>query len=363
MTPPLAKCTDRLVFDQDGLNTAAALRQTAANFLTPTDQFFTRSHAPVPAVDAATWRLDVSGLVGKRLRLSLDDLESRLPRRELAATLVCAGLRRNEFLALGPLPGELPWGAEPASTGRWAGVSLRDLIALAGIADGARHVALTGLDTVVRHGRQFGFGGSIPIEKAMSPEVLLAFELNGEPLRPENGFPVRLVVPGWVGARSVKWLAEIVLQREPSTNYFQTKAYRVERTPNPHEPRDVSGGEALGELTINAAILTPEPGAQLAAGKVRLAGWAIGNHARLITRVDVSTNGGAVWKQATVALQSDRWTWAFWQAEVTLEPGRHLLTVRAWDDSGACQPADLAQVWNVKGYLNNAWHRVPVEAR
>ena len=89
---------------------------------------------------------------------------------------------------------------------------------------------------------------------------------------------------------------------------------------------------------------------------------AIGSHARLITRVDVSTNGGAVWKPATVSLQSDRWTWAFWQAEVMLGPGRHLLTVRAWDDSGAGQPADLAQVWNVKGYLNNAWHRVPVEA-
>ena len=352
----------RLCHDDEGLNAGATLALLGASFHTPTDQFFTRSHAPIPTVDPATWRLRISGLVNAAQELSLGDLKSRFARHDVTATLVCAGLRRNEFLALGPLPGELPWGPEPLSTGRWSGVSLRDVLAAAGVSEGARYTAFTGQDQVLRHGHQFGFGGSIPIEKAMSAEVLLAFDLNGEPLTAEHGFPVRVVVPGWVGARSVKWLSEIVVQADPSANYFQTKAYRVERTPNPNDLRDVSAGEELGELTINAAILTPEPGARVKAGPVRLGGWALGSHASRVTQVEVSTNGGAVWTPAEIARQDARWTWAFWEAEVSLEPGRHLLTVRAWDESGTEQPADLAQVWNVKGYLNNAWHRVPVEA-
>ena len=189
----------RLCYDEEGLNTAATPPLIAAHFLTPTDQFFTRSHASIPTVDPAAWCLRVSGLVEDAQELSLGDLKARFIRRDVTATIICAGLRRNEFLALGPLPGELPWGPEPASTGRWSGVSLRDVLAVAGVSEGAEHVAFTGLDSVLRHGHRFGFGGSIPIEKAMSAEVLLAVDLNGRPLTAEHGFPVRVVVPGWVG--------------------------------------------------------------------------------------------------------------------------------------------------------------------
>src|SRR5207247_11381036 len=140
-------------------------------------------HAPPAAREPAGWQLEVDGPVERPRRVSRGDLAA-LPRREVPATLVCAGLRRDEFLSLGPLPGELAWGPEPISTGRWSGVGLADLLQRAGVKPEARYVEFVGLDSVERQGRRFGFGGSIDVEKALSPDVLLATELNGAPLPP-----------------------------------------------------------------------------------------------------------------------------------------------------------------------------------
>src|SRR5262249_26519695 len=150
-----------------------------------------------------------------------------------------------------------PWGPEPISTGCWAGVQLATVLRQVGVKPEARFVQFEGLDSVERHGHRFGFGGSIDLEKAMSPDVLLATELNGAPLPADHGFPVRAVVPGWIGARSVKWLGRVTLAERPSENYFQTKAYRVQRETNHRDPRDVSSGTALGEVPLNAVILEP----------------------------------------------------------------------------------------------------------
>jgi sulfite oxidase len=350
----------RLVHDPEGHNSAPwPIRQD--ELLTSTDCFFTRSHAATPCIDPDAWRLEIGGLVDRPLRLSLDELGA-FPRLEVPATLVCAGLRRDEYLAIGPLPGELPWGPEPISTGCWAGVSLATVLREAGVKPEARFVEFVGLDSVERHGHRFGFGGSIDLEKAMSSDVLLATELNGAPLPADHGFPLRAVVPGWIGARSVKWLGRVTLAERPSENYFQTKAYRVQRETNHRDPRDVSRGTALGEIPLNAVILEPTRDQIVSAGPVRVRGWAIGSGGRPLTSVEVSPNAGAEWRPARIAVPGSPWTWSLWEATLELARGRHMLAVRASDRSGVVQPAAVWDTWNVKGYVNNAWHRIPVQA-
>jgi sulfite oxidase len=349
----------RLIHDPEALNTGV-WPVSGDQFITPVEYFFTRSHAAVPHIDLGTWRLEVGGLVERPASFSFEELMRAFPRQELAATLVCAGLRRDEFLSLGPLPGELPWGPEPASTGVWAGIALRDVLSAVGVSSRAKHVELVGLDRVERHGRQFGFGGSIDLGKALAGEVILACELNGAPLPAAHGFPLRAVVPGWIGARSVKWLGRIALSEEPSANYFQSKAYRVQREISPKDPRDVSAGVAMAEVPLNAVILEPVRDQVVPAGLVVLRGWAMGAGGRPVVGVEVSGNGGQNWQTAQVSQREARGTWAFWEAELDLRPGEHTLAVRADDGTGAVQPSSVDQAWNVKGYGNNAWHRVPI---
>jgi sulfite oxidase len=359
-TPPASECT-RLVRDAEALNTAV-WPVPPEQHMTPTERFFTRSHAQVPAVDPATWRVEVGGLVRRPRSFSLADLAGNFPRHTVAATLVCAGLRRDELLSIAPLPGELPWGPEPASTGRWSGFALRDLLEAVEPSDAARHVEFVGLDRVERHERRFGFGGSIELEKARTADVLLADELNGAALTADHGFPLRTVVPGWIGARSVKWLGRITLCAEPSGNYFQRRAYRVQREVNPRDPRDVTAGVALSVVPINAVVLYPTSGQVVPAGPVRVHGWAMGEAGQAVRSVEVSGDGGAHWIAATLAPRESAWTWTLWEATVRLASGPHTIVARATDAAGTVQPATLRETWNVKGYNNNAWHRVAIRA-
>ena len=166
-------------------------------------------------------------MVERTLELSLDELRDNFPFVTVPATLQCAGSREDEMNAVRPIPGELLWGTEPISTTLWGGVRLRDVLQTAGVEAGAAHVAFTGMDEIQKNDRKFGFGASIPVEKALSAEVLLACEINGEPLTAAHGFPLRVVVPGYIRASSVKWLAKIHVQASPSQNYFQTHAYKL----------------------------------------------------------------------------------------------------------------------------------------
>lgn len=351
----------RLVHDPEGHNTAV-WPMPAGQFVTPVEAFYTRSHAATPAVDAAAWRLVVEGLVERPGTFALAELAELLPRREVTATLVCAGLRRNEFLTIGPLPGELPWGPEPIGTGSWAGFALADLLRHVGVTAGAAHVEFIGLDAVERMGQRFGFGGSIELAKARSEEVLLATHMNGAPLPPPHGYPLRVVVPGWIGARSVKWLGRIRVAAEPSGNYFQTRAYRMLADTNPREPRDITAGVALTEVPLNAVILEPGPDEIVAAGAVTVRGWATGPGMEPLAAVDVSATGGRRWVTARISAESRGWTWALWEAVVELPAGDHVLMVRATAGDGSTQPPVVGDTWNVKGYNNNAWHRVAVRA-
>jgi len=342
------------------LNVGAPLELIRQEFVTPEERFFVRSHGVVPHLHARSYRLTVTGQVQASLKLSLDDLRKRFPASTVMATLQCAGHRRDELAAVGSIPGEIIWGAETIGNAVWRGVALREVLQVAGVGPEVHHVAFVGLDTIHKGREHFPFGGSIPIEKAMSSDVLLAYEMNGRPLTPRHGFPLRVIVPGYIGARNVKWLASIILQEVPSSNYYQERAYK--RFPPEVQARsaDWTKGQMLGPLPLNSVIFRPTEGEVLQAGSISVQGYAIASEGEHIERVEVSDDGGTTWITARLQESSQPGVWSFWEATMPLDPGVHQLVVRAGDSSGSTQPEDIRQVWNWKGYLNNAWHRVNI---
>jgi sulfite oxidase len=359
---PHGKDPRLLIRQESPFNAGPPPDEMRRSFLTPNALFFVRNHGDVPEVDPAAFRLEVKGAVRQTLSLSLADLAG-FPRHEVTATIQCAGNRRSELATAKPIPHELPWASEAVSNARWAGIRLADVLEAAGPAAHARHAAFCGLDDTERHGHRFHFGGSIPLDKAMQREVLLATEMNGEPLPPVHGYPLRVVVPGWIGARSVKWLHKIQLQEAPSDNYFQSVAYRL--FPASVGPENVvwAEGTMLGEQAVNAIVSSPQAGDAVRAGGVRFTGIALAGGGRRVERVELSCDGGRTWIQAALAAEEEAWAWRFWEATLTLAAGEHEIAVRAWDSASQTQPPALDQVWNFKGYMNNAWARVRVSAR
>jgi sulfite oxidase len=340
-------------------NAGPPLSLLAHAHTTPTDLFFVRSHADTPTYDPHTYRLSIGGLVRRPLSLSLAELHENFPRSHIRATLQCAGNRRTELLAYGDIPGELAWGADAIGTAVWGGVSLRAVLDAAQPLEGAQHAAFLSFDQATKEGRTFPFGGSVPLAKALAGEVLLADEMNGAPLLPIHGAPLRVIVPGYIGARSVKWLAAVALQAGPSENYFQTQAYRLFPADLKDAPADAARGMMLGELSLTSVICTPGADARLPAGCVRVAGYAMAGGGRTVERVELSADGGASWRQAELG-QAEPWAWRLWHATLELAPGPAQLAVRAWDSAANVQPEDYRTVWNCKGYMNNAWHRIDV---
>lgn len=349
-----------VVYTAQPLNAAPSPELLGQTFITPTPLFFARNHAPIPTLPPEHYQLRVAGLVQQPLTLSLAELRARFPRQRVTATLMCAGNRRQELLAHAPVPDEIIWNEGALGNAEWGGYALRDVLLAAGVAAGAGHVAFEGLDQVAEAGEPFGFGGSIPLAKALSAEVLLADEMNGAPLPPLHGGPLRVVVPGYIGARSVKWVATLTVQTTPSTNYFQAQAYKLFPAHTDPETVDWATGLMLGEMPVNAVICEPLAGARLPAGRTRVRGYALTSGTRSIERVEVSADGGQTWRVAQLTSQPETWAWQLWEIALDLPPGAAQLVVRAWDSAANTQPAAVSQVWNFKGYLNNAWHRVNV---
>jgi len=348
-----------IVHEREPYN-AESLRATLARSdLTPLDGFYVRSHGPVPRAGTDRWRLRVDGLVAQELELSLEDLRMDFEPREIVATLQCAGNRRVGLIAVADIPGEAPWGPGAIGNATWRGVSLPDVLARAGIRAEADHIAFLGADVSEQADPPQQFGASIPRHKALASEVLLAWEMNGEPLRPPHGAPLRAVVPGYIGARSVKWLERITAQLEPSENYFQSVAYRL---PPPDGRPGPGAGVALGAVAVNAEILAPADGECVAAGPVEVSGYAVAGADRAIVRVEVAIDGDGdrSWKPAELLDDLGPWAWRRWRASVELPPGPVEVVARAWDTAGATQPEHPGPLWNPKGYVNNSWARVTV---
>jgi len=324
--------------------------------VTPVGLHYLLVHYDIPAVDAAAWTLRIDGLVGRERSLGLDDLRS-LPVHEVVSTMECAG---NGRARLEPHVVSQPWLHEAVGTGRWRGVRVRDVLAAAGAAAGAVEVLFTGLDRGIENGEEQNFARSLTLADALADDVLLAYDLNGAPLPPQHGFPLRLVVPGWYGMTNVKWLARITLLAEPFAGPQQARSYRLRRSED--DP-----GEPLTRM-LPRALLVP-PGIPdfltrertVTAGTHLLEGRAWSGHGP-VTGVEVSDDGGATWRPAALDPPDlGPHAWRRFSAEWDAAPGRHVLCCRAHDASGRSQP-DAAE-WNVGGYANNAVQRIVVSAR
>jgi sulfite oxidase len=356
----IGKREDLLVHEREPFNSEPSSAALAEHLITPVETFYTRNHGVVPTVDASTWRLGVDGLVQHPMTLSLEDLRSRWREHTVVATLQCAGNRRAGLMAVRDIPGEAPWRDGATSTAEWTGIRLADVLRDAGVSVDEGHVAFAAPDEAQDAHPPQGYGSSIPVKKALADEVLLTWAMNGESLLPVHGAPVRVIVPGYIGARSVKWLRRITVQRQPSDNYFQAVAYRLQ--PADADPSAGAAGMPLGAVALNSAILQPTDGEQVPAGPTTVRGYAFAGGGRRVMRVDVSCDGGASWTQADLGVDAGRWAWRLWSATVDARAGEVHLVARAWDDSAALQPADAADLWNPKGYVNNSWPQVEVHA-
>jgi DMSO/TMAO reductase YedYZ molybdopterin-dependent catalytic subunit len=322
--------------------------------VTPAGLHYLLIHYDIPVVDPVAWRLTVGGRVGKELSLSLDELRER-PATTLAVTLECAG---NGRAKLSPRPLSQPWLLEAVGTAEWTGVPVRALLQEAGVQDGAVEVAFRGLDRGIEGGEEQLFERSLPIEEALRDEVLLAYEMNGAPLPPQHGFPLRLVVPGWYGMTSVKWLDRISVIDEPFEGFQQARGYRLRQSPDEQ-------GEPVSRMVPRSLMVPPgipdfatRERTLAAAGPERIRGRAWSGQGT-IERVEVSTDGGGSWRDATLGPQPTRWAWCGWEIEWTPPgPGEYELCCRATDGAGGVQP--LEAEWNLGGYANNEVHRVRV---
>ncbi len=275
-----------------------------------------------------------------------------------AATLTCAGNRRSEFT--GPKIGGVQWGAGAIGNAEWSGVALAAVLRHAGVKSDAKHVWFEGADEITDKDQTYSFGGSIPLEKALSevdggPVCLLATKMNDKTLTPEHGYPLRAVIPGYIGARSVKWLRKIIVSDRPSPNHYLAQAYKLitEETPAALET-----APPLYEYAINSAIAVPSAETAVKPGRLKVRGYALPGGAadRMPKRVELSVDGGQKWTAAKIDSPVKKSCWVLWSADVDVTSDTEQIVVRAVDSAGDTQPREMA--WNAKGYQYNAWNQV-----
>jgi DMSO/TMAO reductase YedYZ molybdopterin-dependent catalytic subunit len=314
--------------------------------LTPTPLFYHRNHFPFPARGPRT--ISIAGAVGKPFDLRADAILS-MPSRTLLMTMECAGNGRSDLQP--EVQGE-PWAFGAVSTAEWTGVPLCDVLAEAGLQPGVREILFVGADHgyVQAAGTEIPFARSLPAEKAQDPDVILAFAMNGEPLGREHGGPLRLIVPGWYGVASVKWLARIEALREPFTGFYQADRYVM--------PDGCGGMRPLREMRVKSLIASPSDGARLERGLRLIRGMAWSGDGP-ITLVEVSVDAGDTWSPAHMASREERYAWRRWEYLWEARSNHSVVLLsRAVDAAGNSQPK--APEWNALGYANNAIQRVNV---
>jgi DMSO/TMAO reductase YedYZ molybdopterin-dependent catalytic subunit len=363
---PVAFAQDDVLTGKDGLtllNDRPVNAETPPHLLddaiTPTARHFIRNNGAVPEdMDAASWKLTVDGLVDNPMELSIEDLKSQFETVTMALTLECGGNGRAFF---DPPASGNQWTYGAVACSEWTGVRLKDVLAKAGVKDNVVYTAHVGADTHLSGDPdKLPISRGMPIDKAMTDNILIAFAMNGGELHPMNGAPLRLVVPGWPGSCSQKWLKRIWLRDVVHDGPKMTgTSYRV---PN----RPVAAGEEVAKedfviierMPVKSLITSPATNAELGSGALEVRGHAWSGD-RTIDRVDVSFDFGATWKQADLDAPANDGAWQNWKTSITLpQAGYYEIWSRATDSAGEAQPHAIA--WNPKGYLNNSMHRVAV---
>ncbi|KAL9234656.1 hypothetical protein vseg_009504 [Gypsophila vaccaria] len=347
-------------------------------FLTPVPLHYVRNHGPVPNAKWENWTVEVTGLVKKPTRFTMDQLVNEFQYRELPVTLVCAGNRRKEQNMVKQSIG-FNWGAAAISTSIWRGVPLRDVLKRCGIMNskkGALNVCFEGAEDLPGGGGS-KYATSVRKELALDParDIMLAYMQNGELLSPDHGFPVRMIIPGFIGGRMVKWLKRIIVTTVESDNYYHYKDNRV--LPS-HVDAELANSEAwwykpeyiINDLNTNSVITTPchdeilPINAWTTQRPYTLRGYAYSGGGKKVTRVEVTMDAGETWTVAELDIQEKPtkygkyWCWCFWSLEVEVLDllGTKEIAVRAWDETLNTQPEKL--IWNLMGMMNNCWFRV-----
>ena len=322
-------------------------------WLTPVPHFFVRNHVHEPSeLNAENWRLTIGGEVEKPLALTLSEL-LKLETHSVVNTLECAGNGRSLYRP--QVPG-VQWGKGAVSTARFSGPRLRDVLQRAAVKSSGKHVMFRGLDEVP--GKVPPFIRSIPIEKALDSDTLVATHMNGAPLTKHHGFPARALVPGWIGAASCKWLTEIKILESEFVGNFMSPGYRFPNQPvKPGDAVKPEDTHPLTALNVKSVISGPLNGASLKAGKVSVHGAAWAGEAD-VTKVEVSTDGGTNWSPATLGHDQSHYAWRLWTYEWKAKSGDYSILCRATDSRGRTQPDTPA--WNPSGYLYNSPDQVKI---
>jgi DMSO/TMAO reductase YedYZ molybdopterin-dependent catalytic subunit len=321
--------------------------------VTPVGMHYLLVHFDIPHLEASEWRLALGGNVDRPIELTLDEVRAH-PAWTIPVTLECAG---NGRARLEPRPMSQPWLVEAVGTSEWTGTPLVDVLAEAGVLPDTVEIVFTGADRGVQGDVEQDYQRSLPLAEAMRDEVMLAYEMNGRPLEPQHGFPLRLIVPGWYGMTSVKWLTRIDAVTEPFTGYQQADAYRYQQTED--DP-----GEGVTRIRVRALMIPPgipdffTRGRFVHAGSVSIFGRAWCGTAPVV-RVEVGVDGD--WSDAKLDEPVGAWAWRGWFFDWDATTGEHLLVCRATDAEGNTQP--IEQPWNLQGLGNNLVQEVHVTVR
>lgn len=363
---PVVLASEHTIPGKDGLtvlNDRPMCAETPPHLLddaiTPTERHFVRNNGLMPKdLDALRWRLKIDGLVDSPITLSLEDLEGRFEVVTRALALECAGNGRAFF---DPKAAGEQWTYGAVACSEWTGVRLSDVLMAAGVRRAAAYTAHYGADTHVS-GPENGLPISrgVPIEKAMDGHSLIAFAQNGQPIHPLNGGPLRLIIPGWPGSCSQKWLTRIEIRDQVHDGPKMTgTSYRLpNRSVEPGEAVDEKDFRIIESMPVKSLITHPATGHGTGDGAVEVRGHAWTGEGRVET-VDLSIDFGATWQRATLDEPVNAYAWQNWRTSVSLpQRGYYEVWARATDSHGVSQPHTIA--WNPRGYLNNAMHRIAV---
>ncbi|KAG0091346.1 hypothetical protein BGZ93_004549 [Podila epicladia] len=365
-----------IVRAQRPFNAEPTLPLLVSDYITPSDVFFKRNHGPIPDIQLehhqvfiGVQQADASGLVEWK-SLSMHDIMTKWPKATITASLQCAGNRRDGLAKVKEVKGVI-WGAGTISNAVWSGPRLCDILKdIAKVPEDLLHdmirtfhVSFEANDHVKE---DTCYGSSIPLRKAMDPlgDVILAYEMNGQPLTRDHGFPLRVIVPGYIGARSVKFLQKILVQPQESSSFFQRRDYKI--LPPWIDSSNVESAwdtaSSLGEMNVQCVICTPAEHEVVKSKAVTVKGYAISGGGRAIYRVELSLDGGRTWEAVDKIEQTPDpksgmyWAWAIWEKKVAKINTSSELVVRAYDSSGNIQPE--VPIWNYRGVMNNSIHRV-----
>lgn len=369
-----------VINSQEPFNAEPPVAALSSSYLTDEEMFYKRNHGPIPILpDPSRYNVTVTGAVSNVLSLSLDFLKS-LPKYTVVATLMCAGNRRTEMSRRRKVKG-VGWGAAAIGTAAWGGAKLSDVLKLAGVDNysdvtlqNGRHVEFVSVD-FCKEENGGPYKASIPLLHATTPEaeVLLAYEMNGKVLNRDHGYPLRVVIPGVIGARSVKWIESIVVSEIECQGFFQQKDYKMFPPRVDWDNIDWQSRRPLMDFPVTSVICEPKDGVVLKHGDtVDLRGYAVAGGGRGIERVDISVDNGKSWVEARrlPKLQADSngdsprpdWAWTLWELKNVSVETPCTVIVKAVDTAANVQPADIDDIWNLRGVLNNSWHRIRIEA-